>query len=61
MAKTAKSIIKRSNTDSFFIRAYVTSNRADNLLSANPTYNNNPVHVLQIMVLDDGLAIFEVM
>lgn len=53
-------IIQRSKKDSFFIRMHYNSPNAKNdVFTEDPTYNDKPITVLQVMNIPDGYLLIE--
>lgn len=61
MNTPATGIIQKSSEKSFFRRFHQNSSASDNYFSDEPTYSGRRIVVLQVMLMNDGLVLAEVM
>ena len=55
----ATGIIQRSNQKSFFLRFHQKSTLSDELFKPNPKYDNKPISITQMMLINDGYILVE--
>lgn len=61
MNTPATGIIQKSGAKSFFVNCHQNSNLADSLFSSKPRYNSRPISVLQVMLMNNGYVLIEMM
>jgi len=60
IGKVTKGLIQKTYAKSFFVRFHYNSPLAKSLLTEIPKYGENRAEVLQIMKIDDGYLLAEV-
>lgn len=55
----ASGIIQRSNEKSFFVRMHQKSQLSDKLFTDNPKYNDKPVMVIQVLLIQENYLLVE--
>ena len=55
----ATGIIQRSNEKSFFLKFHQGSKLADKLFEPNPKYNDKPISIIQMMLINEGYILAE--
>jgi hypothetical protein len=60
MNAPASGIIQKSNKDSYFLRMHKDSQRSKELFVDKPKYEDQPVAVLQVLLMDEKYLMVEV-
>lgn len=61
MNTPAMGIIQRSSEESFFVRFHHSSVLSGEIFTSEPKYKNNNVLVLQVLLIQDGYVLVELM